>query len=78
MSDEPSDADINAWIERNWPKTTSDGVCRHCKQPSADLIPIGYGKGRPKIWLHPRCSDPWRAWLKETARAALAKECPAE
>jgi hypothetical protein len=78
MSAEPSDADINAWIERNWPKSTSDQMCRYCGQPTAALIPLGYGP-RPKIWVHWQCSDPMRAKMRAAAIAALAKEeCPAE
>jgi hypothetical protein len=61
---------INAWIEANWPTKVDGTICRHCNGPDDQtLIPIGYGK-RPKIWLHHRCSDMWRGWLRGKAATA--------
>jgi hypothetical protein len=66
-----TDAQINAWIESNWPKMTNNAICRHCQQPGDDLIPVGYGGGRPRIWLHYECYEPWRMALRAKAAEAL-------
>jgi hypothetical protein len=61
---------INAWIEANWPETTDDLVCRHCRRKSDNLIPLGYGT-RPRIWVHIECSDPYRAEMPALGQHAI-------
>ena len=63
---------VSGWIESNWPAVTDPGVCQHCGRRDDNLIPVGYGE-RPRVWLHPECSDVWRAELHRKARVALAR-----
>jgi hypothetical protein len=64
-----SHPDDQCWIEANWPETTDDLVCRHCRRKSDNLIPLGYGT-RPRIRVHIECSDPYRAEIKRRAVVA--------
>ena len=64
---------VSEWVEANWPTVTDSSVCRYCGRKDENLIPLGYG-ARPRIWVHPHCSDLFRAELHRKARTALGFE----
>ena len=72
-----SSAWSSEWVEANWPVVTDFGVCRHRVRQDGNLIPLGYG-ARPRIWVHHRCSDLYRAELHRQASSRWASKttCP--
>jgi hypothetical protein len=60
---------VAAWVEANWPTTTTDpSVCHHCGKRSDNLIPMGVG---PHIWVHWECFDLHRAARRRQGVIAL-------